>query len=312
MSAHIVQSPQWGEFKTKYGTKSFRAGQIQYTRHKIPFLNAHYAYSPKVDPFEIEWAVLNKSLQENRCFAVNFDVPNVTKNSEKALEAVSILEKQCVRSPRDTFAKCNVLLDISKSEEELLQGMHAKHRYNLGLASRKGVTVKKAATLEDFEVFAKLQEETAHRQKFYIHPRNYYKKIWESLSSQNMCHILTAYYKNEPLASWMLFIYDDVLYYPYGGSSEKFKNVFASTLVAWEAIKLGKQLGCNTFDMWGAAEDPSNEKDSWHGFTNFKLKFGGQFVEYIDSYDYVINKPLYVLFNLAQKIRWKILKTLKH
>ena len=65
------------------------------------------------------------------------------------------------------------------------------------------------------------------------------------------------------------------------------------------------------FDMWGAANDPKNEKDPWFGFTNFKLKFGGEFVEYIESYDYVVNKPVYMLFNFAQKIRWKILKLIK-
>jgi lipid II:glycine glycyltransferase (peptidoglycan interpeptide bridge formation enzyme) len=189
--------------------------------------------------------------------------------------------------------------------------MHSKHRYNLGLAQRKGVSVKRAETLEDFEVFYKLLADTAVRQKYYIHPKSYYQKIWEILHPAGICHILTASYENEALASWMLFTYDGVLYYPYGGSSEKNKNVFASTLVAWEAIKLGKEKGCEVFDMWGAAEDPENTKDPWYGFTNFKLKFGGEFVEYINSYDFVVNKILYNFFNLAQTIRWNILRLLK-
>lgn len=309
--SHVVQSPEWGEFKTKYGTKAYREGGVQFSVHKIPLTPFYYAYSPKVNPFEINWESLKQSLKKNRCVAINFDVPNVLKKSEKSLEAVHIFEEHCKKAPRDTFARFNILLDISQSEEDLLKNMHHKHRYNLGLAQRKGVIVKRGETLEDFEAFYKLQKDTASRQKFYIHPKSYYQKIWELLHPKGIAYILTAYYEGEPLASWMFFVYDRVLYYPYGGSSEKYKNLFASTLIAWEGIKLGKEKGCAIFDMWGAAQDPKNEKDPWFGFTNFKLKFGGQFVEYIESYDYVVNKPLYILFNLAQKIRWKILRTFR-
>lgn len=308
---HVVQSPEWGEFKTKYGTEAFRVGDVQYTVHKIPFLPYYYAYSPKVDPFIVDWKALEESLKSHKCIAVNFDVPNILKKSPKSVEALHLLEEKCVKSPKDTFARFNILLDISLSEEDLLKKMHHKHRYNLGLAQRNGVVVKCGETLEDFEIFYKLQQETALRQKFYIHPKGYYQKIWELLHPKGIAYIFNAYYENEPLASWMFFVYDGVLYYPYGGSSEKHKNLFASTLVAWEGIKLGKTRGCSVFDMWGASSDPKNEKDPWFGFTNFKMKFGGEFVEYIESYDYVINKPVYLLFNLAQKIRWKMLRLLK-
>jgi lipid II:glycine glycyltransferase (peptidoglycan interpeptide bridge formation enzyme) len=63
--------------------------------------------------------------------------------------------------------------------------------------------------------------------------------------------------------------------------------------------------------MWGAAESLENTSDPWYGFTAFKLKFGGTYVEYMDSYDFVINRPTYNLFNFANDLRWKILKTLK-
>jgi len=109
----------------------------------------------------------------------------------------------------------------------------------------------------------------------------------------------------------MLFVYDKTLYYPYGGSSEDHKNLFGSNMVAWEAMKLGKDYDCDTFDMWGAAEDPNDTTDPWHGFTNFKMKFGGKHVTYMDSYDLVINPMMYNMFNLANTIRWKILNAIK-
>ena len=309
---HIVQSPEWGEFKTAYGTTAVRVENIQYTKHKIPFLNLYYANSPKVNPFEINFEFLEKSLRENNCIAVNFDVPNVLADSEEAPKALEILRKHCVKSPKNTFAKWTVILDITLSLDELFAGMHEKHRYNIKQAQKKGVVVKRAESLEDFEVFYDSLRETAQREKYYIHSKKYYQLIWEIFSPKGMCYILTAgSLDNKPLASWMFFIYDGVLYYPYGGSFTNDRNLHAGNLVAWEGIKLGKELGCQVFDMWGASEDVTNTLDPWWGFTNFKMKFGGRHVEFIDSYDFIINKPLYYLFNFAYKLAWKILKMLK-
>jgi lipid II:glycine glycyltransferase (peptidoglycan interpeptide bridge formation enzyme) len=311
MAVHVVQSPEWGRFKTEYGTKAVRAGGVQYTVHKLPFTSYNYAYCPKVNPSDINWDDLEDSLSGNSCVAVNFDVPDITKDSPNASEVENILRQRGVKAPRDTFAKKNILLDLTASEEELLKNMHNKHRYNIGLSERKGVTVSQAESEDDFKVFFDLLSGTAQRQKYFIHPETYYRKIWEILGSEGMCRILTAYYNKEPLASWMFFVYDGVLYYPYGGSSEQHKNVFASTLLCWEGIRMGKNLGLHTFDMWGAADDINNKNDPWYGFTNFKLKFGGRLVEYIDSYDLVINRSVYEMFNVAQNVRWKILKLLK-
>jgi len=310
MACHIVQASEWGEFKTAYGTTAFRVGGVQYTLHKIPFTEFNFAYAPKVSVENINFAELKKSLQAQNCIALNFDVPNVLKGSDEEKIALALF-KDCIKSPRDQFAKFNVLLDTTQTEAELLEKMHHKHRYNLKYAEKKGVTVKEAENAKDFDTFFDLYAATAVRQKYYIHPKRYYQTIWEKLYPNGIAKILTAYYENEPLASWLFFVYDNVLYYPYGGSSEKFRNLNASTLVAWEGIKLGKKNNCKTFDMWGASKNPNDTTDPWYGFTNFKLKFGGTYVEYTDSYDFVLNKVAYDLFNTANSLRWTLLKLIK-
>jgi lipid II:glycine glycyltransferase (peptidoglycan interpeptide bridge formation enzyme) len=311
MPEHIVQSPLWGKFKESYGTPAVSAGNVLYTKHKIPFSNYYYAYCPRVDPLKIDFEELRDSAIKNECINVNFDVPNVIKGSDKEARAIEILKEECVPAPRDQFAKGNVLLDITPSEDELLSSMHKKHRYNIKYAQRKGVTVKEAADESDFDVFYKLFDDTNKRQKYYGRPRLYLKNLWDMFLEKDMARILTAYYQDEPLASWMFFIHDDVIYYPYGGSSEKHRNLFGSNLVAWEGIKIGKKMGCNTFDMWGTAVDPEDKEDPYYGFTNFKMKFGGKHVVYIDSYDLVLNASVYNMFNTANSIRWKMLKLLR-
>ncbi len=313
MTQHLVQSPEWGDFKSEFGTPAIRVGNVQYTKHKLPFTNFYYAYCPKVNPFEIQWGELTNSLKLNNCFTINFDVPYVQKDSPQAEEAVKIFRSQenVKPSPKNTFTKYNIILDISKPEEALLMGMHTKHRYNARKSEKEGVKVRKGQIHKDFEIFYELLEETGKRQKFLNHPKEYYKKIWEMFYPKQIAHLLIAEYQNKPLASWMLFTHQNTLYYPYGGSSNENRNLFASNLIGWEAIKLGKAYGCTKFDMWGACADPTDQTDPEWGFTNFKLRFGGTHIEYMDSYDYILNPTVYNLFNTTYPKVMRFLKAIR-
>jgi lipid II:glycine glycyltransferase (peptidoglycan interpeptide bridge formation enzyme) len=77
----------------------------------------------------------------------------------------------------------------------------------------------------------------------------------------------------------------------------------ASNLMAWEAIKLGKKMGCVSFDMWGSS-DPDDTDNPWYGFTRFKLGYGGRPVKHIDSYDLVIDPVKYFIFVWTYKLFW--------
>ena len=79
MKKHIVQTKEWGEFKSAYGTHAINVGDIQYTLHKIPKTKLYYAYAPKIVTPNIKWKELEQSLKKNNCFVLNFDVPNAKK-----------------------------------------------------------------------------------------------------------------------------------------------------------------------------------------------------------------------------------------
>jgi lipid II:glycine glycyltransferase (peptidoglycan interpeptide bridge formation enzyme) len=301
----------WQEFKNSFGTPAIMAGGVLYTKHKIPFTGSNYGYCPRVDPADVNFEELKKSLTENSCVALHFDVPNILRGGPEEKPSREIFEKYCTRSSRDEFAKANFIMDLTLSEEELMSKMSTKQRYNTNYAIKKGVKVRKAENQKDFDIFFKLYEETGNRQGFYFRPRSYLQKAREIFSSHNACDILIAEYEGKPLASWMLFTSDNILYYPYGGSTEEMKNLQANCLIGWEAIKYGKGKNCTLFDMWGAAVDLNNINDPYYGFSQFKAKYGGQHVLYIDSYDLILNESAYKMFNLANNLRWKVLNILR-
>jgi lipid II:glycine glycyltransferase (peptidoglycan interpeptide bridge formation enzyme) len=120
-----------------------------------------------------------------------------------------------------------------------------------------------------------------------------------------MAHILIGYYEKEPLTAWMLLNFHDTLYYPYGGSRLQNRNVQTSNLVAWEAIQLGKRLNCSVFDMWGAMGTNPDTSDPWFGFHRFKSGYGPQHVEYLGTFDLIINPPMYQIYQKLDKLRSK-------
>lgn len=311
MSRHIMQSVLWEKFKTLYGTPTVRAGGVLYTKHKVPFTSYYYGYCPKVDPFTINFEELKNSLNENSCIALQFDVPNVIKGSVEEKNALEIFNSQCEKSPRSEFAEGNLLLDLTASDEDLLKNMQYKQRYNLNYAERKGVTVRKYNNPEDFDAFFSLYKETGDRQKFYFRPKNYLYQVWSVFREAGNAELLLAEYDGIPLAGWMLLYTDNVLYYPYGGSTERMKSLQANALLGWEAIKFGKSIKCELFDMWGAAKDPCDKNDPYYGFTQFKSKYGAKHVVYIDSYVLIMKEPIYRMFYTANNFRWKVLNILR-
>jgi len=175
-----------------------------------------------------------------------------------------------------------------------------------------------------FENYLKLTNETTKRQKFYAHTQDYHKLMWQTLKANSRqqtdyskltAHLLIAKYKPKSvvgspkaLVAWVLFVFKGTLYYPYGASSIEHRETMASNLIMWGAIKFGKKLGLAKFDMWGALGPNPDEKDPWYGFHKFKQGYEGKLVEFIGSYDLIINPVLYNLYKLTDKIRWTILR----
>ncbi|MDD5415504.1 MAG: peptidoglycan bridge formation glycyltransferase FemA/FemB family protein [Candidatus Daviesbacteria bacterium] len=323
---HVIQSYEWGEFRKSlqipllrygiyHGNKLSKAFQL--TLHKIPFTNQYVGYLPK-GPFpnkELAKA-LKKIGQENNCAFIKIEpdvIANIhpvvlseTKDINPELYSSLIAQNDSVdtnfiKSPKPLFTKYNFIVDLTKSEEELLKKMHPKTRYNIKVAQKHRVRVEERRDDEAFEIYLKLYFETTKRQGYHGHNKNYHRKVWQTLKNAGMARLLIAYYQL-PLTAWMLLNFKGTLYYPYGGSSKIHPEVMANNLVAWEAIKLGKKMGFKKFDMWGALGPDANPKDPWFGFHKFKQGYGGQLTEYIGTYDLVFNWPVYWLFTAVDRL----------
>lgn len=303
---HPLQSYEWGEFREKTGVKVVREGNLQITIHKITGTPWNVGYCPKATmPNQQQAEILDKVAKENNCIFIKVE-PKVEKG-----EMDTDLRKLGFVPGRPLFTKHNFVLDVSPSIEEIKAGFKQKTRYNIGIAQKKGVTVEIDNSEEAFNRYLELTEETTKRQGFYAHSRGYHQKMWEVLHNAGIAELLVAKYNGEMITTWVLFKFNDTLYYPYGASTRQHREVMANNLVMFSAIKLAKEWGLKYLDMWGALGPEADPKDPWYGFHTFKSGYGARHVEYIGTWDYVAKPNLYRIFRVIEKVRWSILKLLK-
>jgi len=113
------------------------------------------------------------------------------------------------------------------------------------------------------------------------------------------------------LTAWILLKLNKTLYYPYGASSREHRELMANNLMMWEVIKFGKKEGCDLFDMWGSLGPDPDKNDPWYGFHRFKEGYGAELVEFVGSWDLVINPALYWIYRSGNKMRWMVLRLKK-
>ena len=310
--SHPLQSWEWGEFREKTGVKVVRLGVFeenkllkayQVTIHAVPHMGMNIGYFPKGDmPDEPQLNSLKKIGEENNCLFIKLE-PNIHNNDNVRQ---FLLERGC-KEGRPLFTKFTFETDLTKSEEELMAVMKPKTRYNVGVAQRYGVQVTEEST-QVVEEFVRLTTETTKRQGFYAHGETYQRLMWEVLGSSGIARMLVARWQGKVLATWVVFVFNGVIYYPYGASSSENREVMASNLMMWEIIRLGKKLGCKKLDMWGSLGPNPNEKDPWYGFHRFKEGYGGNLVEFVGSYDLVLDLSWYGPYRTAEELRWKALR----
>jgi len=66
--------------------------------------------------------------------------------------------------------------------------------------------------------------------------------------------------------------------------------------------------GCKRFDFWGSLGPEPDKTDQWYGFHRFKEGYGGELVEFVGTWDLVVNPLLYSVYKIVDSLRWYILR----
>jgi len=320
--AHVLQTWDWGDFKSRWGWKPVRllfeqdgrpVAAAQILRRRLSHTPLSLAYVPRGPALDYGdnsllprvLSVLEEDARRQWSLFAKID-PDVRlglgpENTPPVPPAAAVLELLIKRgwqpSVEQIQFKNSVIIDLTLDENDLLARMKAKMRYNVRLASRRGVQVRPGNNA-DLNAFYNLYHETAERDGFIIRPRAYYLDVWTQFLQADRAHLLLAEVEGEPIAGLMLFHFAQTAWYMYGASSNQHRNLMPSHLLQWEAIRLAKRLGCTQYDMWGAP-DHFDESDSMWGVYRFKTGFGGETVRGMGAFDYPPSPWLYRAYTVT-------------
>jgi lipid II:glycine glycyltransferase (peptidoglycan interpeptide bridge formation enzyme) len=194
-----------------------------------------------------------------------------------------------------------VMVGLSRSEEEIFARMKQKTRYNIRLASKKGVTVRHG-TLEDLPMLYSMYAETSIRDGFVIRNQEYYARVWSEFMNEKPLDYsptavpLIAEVGGEPVAAVFVYLFSERAYYIYGMSREVHREKMPNHLLQWEAMRYAKSMGCRQYDLWGAP-DTFTEEDSMWGVYKFKEGLGGEVVRTLGAWDYAPHPLWYKLYS---------------
>jgi len=216
------------------------------------------------------------------------------------------------------FPEHTIMVSLEGDEEEILKQMKQKGRYNIKVAQKHGVKVRKS---DDAGEFFKLFQETTARDGFQGHSQEYYQAMLDSLGDHAVLYL--AEYEGEVIAGIVVTFYKDTAIYYFGASSDKHRRVMAPYLLQWEAMKEARERGCRWYDLFGVAplvvrkqkseirsdgvslarDEIVGAKHPWAGITKFKEKFGGKRFSYVSAREKMRRPFWYWVMRVVKKLR---------
>ena len=206
-----------------------------------------------------------------------------------------------VRRAQDIQPRETIVLNLKKTEDELLAEMHQKTRYNIRLAQKKGVKIIEGS-LQDFEEFWRLMDITGGRDGFRLHDKEHYRRLL-SLPQENIpgksefIRLFFAEYEGKKIATALLSFWGGRATYLHGGSDNDVREVMAPYLLQWEMITRAKHEGATLYDFYGISEK------KWPGVTRFKRGFGGEERVYPGVFDIIFRAAIYRCYRLVKLLR---------
>ncbi len=201
-------------------------------------------------------------------------------------------------------------LPLEANEEEILAGMHQKTRYNIRLAAKKGVEVEivEEGLLNYLEDFYAVQANTARRNGFQLHEKEYYKAVLASAEENKNGYLAVSRYGGKILTVNFMINYGQIAMFAFGGSVDEHRNLMPSYAAHWAGALHAKSLGLTVYNFGGYFDKngPRMKKETLkkrERFSIFKRKFGGQEVLHSDFYDCVGNSLWYTLYLIHKFLR---------
>src|SRR5450759_3184889 len=317
---NITQSFEWGELAPHLGAEAMLAGVVDEQGRlcaamlvliaNAPILRRSYFYAPRGpvidDPDSPALTVLlnfvKAEAHRRGAFMLKVE-PGVPDGDTRWLSA---LQRRGFRAtPYASHIRHEWVLDIRPDEKTLLAGMKEKWRYNIRLAGRKGIVVRRGEGQADLDTFYRLYETTSERDQFFINDKAHYEDILRLFSEGDHAAIFLAEYEGQAVAGTIVLWLGHWSWYMFGASSNEHRERMPNHLLQWTGMQWAKAKGCWYYNFRGIPDVLEEGQELW-GVYVFKRGFGGFPMRSLATHDLVYNPFVYEAYRKMLDVkRWR-------
>lgn len=270
LGGHPLQLWGWGELKAAHRWSAERVlvrdpssevvGACQLLTRALPGPLGGFVYAPRgpvlaegrADPAAVADAVADHVLGSRRAVAVSIE-PDEDAGSFPLAGAWR--EAKTPVLPARTL-----ILDLTRSEDELMADMSKKHRQYVRKAGREeSLAIRPVETLAQLDECLDVYRATSERADFGLHEDSYYHDAFTMLGEDSP--VWAAYVEDRPVAFLFMAKSQRTAFELYGGMDETGQRLRANYALKWHVIREMKRLGIERYDFGGLIND---------GVTTFK------------------------------------------
>lgn len=243
---------------------------------------------------------LKNIARKNKANFIRFNSPvKNSKENKKSFKSLGFID-----APMHEHAEDTHLLDLKKSEEELLWNMKKGDRYYINRAIKEWVEIVKWNTQEQKEILANMHLQ--HSKKVWYHPfsKKFINYLYEVFP--NNITTISARFEGEVESILMTIRFWKTCVYYIAASDIKHSKFSPNYLCQWEAIKQAKQDWCEIYNFWWVSPD-NNPTHPIAWVTKFKRKFWGYDYSLLHAQDLVISPKYwfnFIIETIRRKKRW--------
>lgn len=314
--ANFLHSWQWGEFHESRGRIVFRRGVFEsdtlvgvYVGQIEPARRGRYLQivgGPIIDwtnagaVAELFDDIRQQATKQNCVYA------RIRPQLEESANSYALFKQLGLRkAPMHLSVELAGILDLDKSEDEILKGMRQRLRRALRKAEKNNITIEKTTDPATISEFYRIQLETAGRQQFVAFSEEFLKKQFEAFASTGNAVLYTARHEGEILAQNFMIFYGNEASYHYGVSTQLGTKLSGAPLLHMQAMRDARERGIGRYNFWGIV-DEDDSKHRFYGVSVFKRGFGVEELRYLPAHDLVIKPVIYTATYLIETIRRKI------
>jgi lipid II:glycine glycyltransferase (peptidoglycan interpeptide bridge formation enzyme) len=302
---HPLQLWGWGDLKSANGwvaERLFAQNETEEVIGAVQLLVRHLPWPLKSLSYIPRGPIVDNDNQEELLNTLSEYVKDTHDSVALTIEPDSeeyAIPQGWTQSNNHILSAQTIILDLNKSEPELLNDMSKKTRQYIRKSASEPIKIKQVRNKDDLDKCLAIYHDTAKRAKFAIHDDQYYYDAFNKLGDHSP--VFAVHFEDQPIAFLWLAISADTAYELYGGVTEMGQQLRVNYALKWHAIRKCKEWGLSRYDFGGLIEG---------GVTTFKMGWASQVTNLVGTFDNPLS-AFYILWNKGLPTAKKIIRKLK-